>query len=70
MNALPFLDTDEVAKIIRMKPATVRYWRHFGKGPKFFKMGEHKVLYRREDVEAWIAAQHEVLHQSTHSVAS
>jgi predicted DNA-binding transcriptional regulator AlpA len=69
MNALPFLDTDEVAEIVHMKPATLRYWRHVGKGPKFFKMGEHKVMYRQEDVEAWVMEQAGTLHQSTHSVA-
>jgi hypothetical protein len=37
-------------------PATLRYWRSVGDcGPKSFKLGR-RVLYRRADVERWIAA--------------
>lgn len=45
------LTTEEVARIYRTSPETVRYWRHVGKGPKSFKVGR-RVLYAREDVEA------------------
>ena len=49
------LTTEEVARIYRTSPETVRYWRHVGKGPKSFKRGR-RVLYARADVEADIAA--------------
>lgn len=38
--------------------ATLRYWRHVGEGPKSFKIGR-RVVYRRADVEAWLASQYE-----------
>jgi excisionase family DNA binding protein len=49
-----YLTTAEVAELLRAPVETVRYWRHIGKGPASFKAGR-KVLYAREDVEAWIA---------------
>lgn len=52
------LTTEEVARIYRTSPETVRYWRHVGKGPRSFKVGR-RVLYAREDVEADIRAARE-----------
>lgn len=46
------MTTDEVAEHFRTAPATVRYWRHIGKGPRSFKAGR-RVLYRESDVTAW-----------------
>lgn len=48
-----FMTTDEVADVCRTSPATVRYWRHIGTGPKHFKLGR-RVLYAVEDIEQWI----------------
>lgn len=47
-----YLTTNEVADLFRTSPATVRYWRHIGTGPKSFKIGR-RVLYAREDVDAY-----------------
>lgn len=49
-----YITTDELAALLRTPAETVRYWRHVGKGPKSFKVGR-RVLYAREDVEAFIA---------------
>lgn len=49
-----YLTTQEVADALRTPAETVRYWRHVNKGPKSFKVGR-RVLYAREDVEAFIA---------------
>lgn len=46
------LTTEEVAAYFRTVPATVRYWRHVGKGPRSLRVGR-RVLYRRSDVQAW-----------------
>lgn len=51
-----YLTTEEVAKLFRTSPSTVRYWRHAKTGPKSFKAGR-RVLYAREDVTAYIAAE-------------
>jgi predicted DNA-binding transcriptional regulator AlpA len=52
------LNSAEVAQMIRVPEATLRYWRHVGIGPRSFKMGPRRVLYRADDVDAWVAAQY------------
>ena len=47
----------EAAKLLRAPVATLRYWRHQGTGPHRFRLGR-RVLYRREDLHAWIDTQH------------
>jgi len=49
-----YLTTEEVAELLRTSPESVRFWRHVKKGPKSFRVGR-RVLYAREDVEAFIA---------------
>jgi excisionase family DNA binding protein len=46
----------EAAALLRAPVATLRYWRHLGTGPRSFRLGRH-VLYRRDDLRAWIDAQ-------------
>ena len=48
----------EAAKLLRAPVATLRYWRHRNTGPRSFRLGR-RVLYRRDDLHAWIAAQRE-----------
>lgn len=48
----------EVADLIRVPHATLRYWRYIGVGPKSFKMGPRRVLYREDDVIAWATEQY------------
>jgi hypothetical protein len=43
----------EVAELLRVPQATLRYWRHLGTGPESFKIGRH-VRYRRIDVVRWL----------------
>lgn len=40
-----------------VKSSTLRWWRHVddGRGPKWFRLGERRVFYRRADVVAWLA---------------
>lgn len=47
-----YMTTEEVADRFRTSPATVRYWRHVGKGPASFRVGA-RVLYDVGLVEAW-----------------
>ncbi|MFO6454077.1 MULTISPECIES: helix-turn-helix domain-containing protein [unclassified Aeromicrobium] len=49
------LTTEEVAKIARTTPGTVRYWFHSNRGPRSLKVGRRR-LYDRADVEAWLDA--------------
>jgi excisionase family DNA binding protein len=48
----------EAADVLRTPVATLRYWRHQGIGPRSFRLGR-RVLYRRDDVHAWIDAKRE-----------
>jgi excisionase family DNA binding protein len=48
----------EAAALLRAPVATLRYWRHLGTGPRSFRLGR-RVLYRRDDLTAWIGAQHD-----------
>ena len=52
------LTVNEVAAMIRVPAATLRYWRHQGTGPESFKMGPRRVVYREQDVLKWIDAQY------------
>jgi predicted DNA-binding transcriptional regulator AlpA len=54
----PLLNSAEVAQMIRVPESTLRYWRHIGIGPRSFKMGPRRVLYRADDVLAWVADQY------------
>jgi len=51
------LTLPETAEATRTPEATLRYWRHKGTGPRSFRVGR-RVMYKRDDVEAWIAAQY------------
>jgi predicted DNA-binding transcriptional regulator AlpA len=51
------LTSAEVAQLIRVPQATLRYWRYIGIGPKSFKMGPRRVLYREADVLTWVDEQ-------------
>jgi len=43
----------EVATLLRIPIATLRYWRHKGEGPRAFRMGR-SVRYWRTEVDAWL----------------
>jgi excisionase family DNA binding protein len=47
----------EAAELLRAPVATLRYWRHLGTGPRSFRLGR-RVLYRSDDLRAWVDAQH------------
>ena len=49
------LFTEEVAAMARKPVATIRWLKAMGLPPKSGKLGR-RVVYRRADVEAWIAS--------------
>lgn len=51
-----YLTLDQVAESLQIPPATMRYWRAKGVGPKSAKLGG-LIRYRASDVEAWVEAQ-------------
>jgi predicted DNA-binding transcriptional regulator AlpA len=46
----------EVADVVRVPVATLRYWRHLGTGPHSFRIGRG-VRYWRSEVSAWLHGQ-------------
>lgn len=58
MDIPNLLTTTEAAEALHTPVATLRYWRHVGTGPKSFRLGPRRVMYRRDDVEHWIAEQY------------
>jgi predicted DNA-binding transcriptional regulator AlpA len=58
MDETEFLTIEDVAKLIHTSPATIHYWRSTNseKSPPAIKVGR-RLLWRRADVEAWLAAQ-------------
>ena len=50
---IELIDTDTVAKLLNLSPATLRLWRSLGKGPQYVKCGG-AVRYKAEDITAWI----------------
>ncbi|QDO88355.1 helix-turn-helix domain-containing protein [Ornithinimicrobium ciconiae] len=57
MNDL--LTVPEAAEVLHIPEATLRYWIHRGDtGPRSFKLGPRRRMYKREDVLAWMEAQY------------
>lgn len=50
------LTSREVTACFRLSSALLSAWRCKGEGPRFFRLGTKKVLYKRADVEAWLQA--------------
>lgn len=46
----------EAAALLRISPATLRWWRHNRTGPRSFKLGRW-VMYDQNDINDWIEAQ-------------
>jgi predicted DNA-binding transcriptional regulator AlpA len=52
------LNNHEAAALIGVTPATLRFWRCKGRGPRYIKLGKSKragVVYDPVDIEAWQA---------------
>lgn len=52
------LTPKEVSDMIKVPAATLRYWRQRGTGPRSFKMGPRRVMYRERDVDEWVTSQY------------
>ena len=61
-----FLTTEQLAKRLGLKPATIKGWRYRGIGPHWHELAragrsprQPRVRYRLEDVERWEATSDE-----------
>ncbi|OBB79317.1 transcriptional regulator [Mycolicibacterium peregrinum] len=50
------MDTGTVSRITGLPAGTLRYFRSTNQGPASFTLGR-RVVYRRSEVERWIAEQ-------------
>jgi predicted DNA-binding transcriptional regulator AlpA len=50
------LSQEESAVVIGVKPPTLAAWRHYGKGPRYIKVGR-SAFYKMEDIENWLDQQ-------------
>jgi hypothetical protein len=48
-----YMTIQDVAELLRTTPATVRWWRHTGYGPRGVRVGR-RVLYPANAVVAWV----------------
>lgn len=53
-----YLTASDLEKLTGTRASTWRYWSSLGQGPASFRLGRRRV-WRRSDVEAWIAKQEE-----------
>lgn len=50
------LSQEEAAVVIGVKPTTLSSWRHYGKGPRYVKVGR-SARYKLQDIENWLDQQ-------------
>ncbi len=50
------LDERQAAAALGAKAGTLRVWRTKGRGPAYVRFSSKMVRYRREDIDAYIAA--------------
>ena len=51
----PLLPPEEAGAYLSTPPATLQWWRHLGRGPKYLKVGR-RVFYRQSALDAFLAA--------------
>lgn len=52
---LDILDAAEAAAYLRTSRSTLAKYRCYGGGPLFVRQSARKVLYRRSDLDLWLA---------------
>jgi hypothetical protein len=50
-----YFDEDGLHEHYLIPPRTAQRWRAEGEGPPFVRLGRRRVIYRRSDVEKWLA---------------
>ena len=53
---LNLMDAQEAAAYLRTSTSTLAKYRMTGKGPAFIRPSPRKTLYRRADLDAWLAS--------------
>jgi len=50
------LTTKQAADYLGVSPRTLEMWRHRGTGPAYYKVGRSRVVYSREELDAFLRA--------------
>lgn len=50
----PPMSTDEAAAYLKTAVGTLENWRIAKTGPRYYKPGGKRVLYYKDDLDAWI----------------
>lgn len=53
-----YMTTAQTSDMMNTPATTLRWWRHQGTGPRAFRLGARKVMYRRSDVKKWLDEQY------------
>lgn len=53
------LTTNEAAEVLHTPAATLRWWRHQGTGPRSFRLGARRVMYKKADLLSWLQSQYD-----------
>jgi hypothetical protein len=56
-----FLESDQVASLLGIKPKTLRNWRLVGHGPTPTRLSRNRVVYLPADLDAFFQGQREPL---------
>jgi len=67
-DADEFLTDPQLCELLHVNDRTLLRWRNAGGGPPFVRVGPRRLLYRRRDVEAWLAAR-TFAHRAAEAVA-
>lgn len=54
--SLDIMDAAEAAVYLRTSTSTLAKYRMFGGGPTFIRQSSRKTLYRKTDLDAWLAS--------------
>jgi excisionase family DNA binding protein len=63
-----FLTDSQLCELLHVDARTTLRWRNAGGGPPFVRVGARRVLFRRADVNSWVAAR-TFPHRAAESVA-
>ena len=64
-----FLTDWQLCALLHVDSRTTLRWRTEGGGPAFIRAGARRVLYRRSDVDTWLAAR-TFKHRAAEAVAA
>lgn len=56
MDKSEFLTPEQLAVVIRSTTESLAQMRFRGTGPRFVRVTRRTILYRRADVDAWLAS--------------